>query len=86
MIIGLDALSRLNFHRRMNSSSAYLHQKMQAIEMLGYNKIDDNTFPNLIPALAGLSVDELKKVCWSSNGVFDECPIIWKQFREYGYR
>lgn len=38
-----------------------------------------NTFPNLIPLLTGLSVDELTATCWSSRGQpLDSCPFIWE--------
>lgn len=55
--------------------------------MLGYNKVGDNTFPNLIPILTGMSVNELKKECWlSPESYFDPCPFIWKQYKGAGYR
>lgn len=65
---------------------------LNATTLLGYNKVADNTFPNLMPLLAGHSVEELRKVCnwpsgsetWSSK--FDSCPIIWKKFAKRGYR
>lgn len=87
LVIGLDALSRLNFHRQMVSSASYLKYDMEAIEMMGYNKVGDNTFPNLIPMLTGLSVEQLKKKCWPSESeVFDKCPFIWNTFSKFGYR
>lgn len=55
--------------------------------MLGYNKVGDNTFPNLIPILTGMNVNELKKECWpTSDSYFDPCPFIWKKYKGAGYR
>ncbi len=86
-IIGLDALSRLNFHRQMKSSTKYLKEEMGAIEMVGYNKLGDNTFPNLVPLLMNLTIDELKRTCWpTKDSFFDDCPFIWKTFEKFGFR
>jgi len=87
MIVGLDALSRLNFQRHMPSSYKYLIEEMAAVEMFGYNKVGDNTFPNLVPLLTGLAVEELGKHCWNSSAdTFDHCPFVWDFFQYYGYR
>ncbi|XP_067001793.2 uncharacterized protein [Anabrus simplex] len=86
LMLGIDAVSRLNFHRQMPHT---LHQLRQlgAIEMLGYNKVGDNTFPNLVPVLAGLSEKELRDSCWPKDkSSFDYCSFIWKNFSEAGYR
>ena len=90
MIVGLDALSRLNFQRQMPRSYQFLIERMAAIEMKGYNKVGDNTFPNLVPLLTGLSDDELQHSCLgtsnSSDTTFDDCPFVWNIFRRNGYR
>ncbi|KAF2881134.1 hypothetical protein ILUMI_25045 [Ignelater luminosus] len=85
LIIGVDAVSRLNLHRQMPKTVQIL-KDINAIEFLGYNKVGDNTFPNLVPVLTGMSEKELVKNCWpSKNARFDDCPFIWKNFSEYGY-
>ncbi|GJQ83832.1 hypothetical protein Trydic_g5690 [Trypoxylus dichotomus] len=85
LIYGIDSISRLNFHRQMPRTNAIL-KKIKAVELLGYNKVADNTFPNLIPVLTGLSEDELKKNCWPNiTSHFDGCPFIWKRYSENGY-
>lgn len=38
MILGIDTLSRMNFHRTMKKSSETLH-KLEGIEFFGYNKV-----------------------------------------------
>ncbi|XP_050512125.1 uncharacterized protein LOC126888177 isoform X1 [Diabrotica virgifera virgifera] len=87
LVLGLDAISRLNFQRQMPKTLNYLRQ-LGAVEMLGYNKVDDNTFPNVIPALTGKFVKEIQKPkgCWpNKNHHFDDCPFIWKSYKQKGY-
>lgn len=87
MILGLDSVSKLNFHRMFNQSSKTILVDLEAIEMHGYNKVGDNTYPNLIPLLSGLSAEELKEACLSSNAsmYFDVCHFIWDDFKKKGY-
>ncbi|KAJ1521602.1 hypothetical protein ONE63_003251 [Megalurothrips usitatus] len=61
--------------------------RLGARSMLGYNKVEDNTFPNLVALLSGMSVPELRKTCWGSDNTahFDACPWVWKRFRREGY-
>ncbi|CAH0726076.1 unnamed protein product, partial [Brenthis ino] len=85
IIMGVDAVSRLNFHRTMPRTLAMLKKK-GAVELLGYNKVGDNTFPNLIPMLMGKSVTELKTSCTpNEKATFDNCPFIWEWYKEAGY-
>ncbi|PSN54186.1 hypothetical protein C0J52_03529 [Blattella germanica] len=85
LIIGLDAVSRLNFHRHLKKSLGLL-KELGAIELLGYNKVQDETFPNIVPLLSGLSRNELENVCWLyKDGYMDECPWIWKNFSSAKY-
>ncbi|KAK9728291.1 Protein of unknown function (DUF229) [Popillia japonica] len=85
LIIGIDSVSRLNFHRQMPKTSAAL-KKIKAVELLGYNKVGDNTFPNLMPVLTGLNESQLKETCWpNTSAYFDDCPFIWKKFAQNGY-
>lgn len=64
-----------------------LLKELGALEMLGYHKVADNTYPNLVPALTGLSQDEFEKLCWKNHKKpFDRCPFLWKKFQANGYR
>ncbi|XP_054014546.1 uncharacterized protein LOC128895720 [Hylaeus anthracinus] len=86
LIVGLDSVSRLNFHRMMPKTVEAL-RKLGAVEMMGYTKVADNTYPNLVPVLSGLSDDELHQSCWQTKDKpFDGCPFIWKNFSAAGYR
>ncbi|GBP62181.1 hypothetical protein EVAR_42498_1 [Eumeta japonica] len=85
LIMGIDAVSRMNFHRTMPKTLAYLNRR-NAIELLGYNKVGDNTFPNVIPLLMGIREFDLKKTCLPrSRSTFDNCPFVWDWFKEAGF-
>ncbi|XP_023214380.1 uncharacterized protein LOC111617303 [Centruroides sculpturatus] len=86
MIIGVDSVSRLNMHRQLPKTLEYLKTNMDAIEMYGYNKVGDNTFPNLIPLLSGYHEKEIAFCRKSDKVVIDKCPLLWKRFEEFGYR
>ncbi|XP_014478819.1 PREDICTED: uncharacterized protein LOC106746589 isoform X2 [Dinoponera quadriceps] len=86
LVIGLDSVSRLNFHRMMPMTVKAL-QSLGAVEMLGYTKVADNTYPNLVPVLSGLSAGELLNLCWQKpEKTFDDCPLLWKKYSAAGYR
>lgn len=86
LILGADAVSRLNLHRQMPQTVEFLKNKLNAVEMLGFNKVGDNTFPNLIPVFTGLYEEELVKRCWPTiKSVFDNCSFIWNDFKNLNY-
>lgn len=87
MILGVDSVSKLNFHRMFNMTSRTILEELEAIELQGYNKVGDNTYPNLIPLLTGLTSEELNGACLSSNSsiYFDNCHFIWDDFKQKGY-
>jgi len=86
LVVGLDSVSRMNFHRMMPRTVRAL-QVLGAVEMLGYTKVADNTYPNLVPVLSGLNQDELRNLCWQNHDkTFDDCPLLWKKFSAAGYR
>lgn len=86
MIIGLDAVSRLNLLRAMPETVHYLENKGW-YTFPGYHKIQFNTFHNLVgPILTGHLGDELKEFCWpNKKNYIDDCPYIWKKFSEQNY-
>lgn len=84
IIVGLDSVSRLNFHRTMPKTLSYLVNNLKAIEFVGFNKVDYNTFGNLIAMLTGYSADELGNSCWR-GGNFDSCTFVWDKFKDAGY-
>jgi hypothetical protein len=85
MFVGIDSISRLNLVRTMPSTVGYL-ERNGWLEYKGYNKMDDNTFPNLMAILTGRSLDQVKSTCWKQRSDYvDPCPLIWKEFSEAGY-
>ncbi|XP_014245416.1 uncharacterized protein LOC106664313 isoform X2 [Cimex lectularius] len=85
MIIGLDSISRLNLLRTMPKTAAYLEAN-DWFTLKGYNKMDDNTFPNLMAILTGYSVAQIRAECWPSPKTkLDNCPYIWKNFSSQNY-
>lgn len=85
LVLGIDAVSRLNLYRTMPKTVRYL-KSMGAVDLSGYNKVADNTFPNLIPMLMGISEEELNTTCLPYKGAkFDNCPFLWEWYKQAGY-
>ncbi|KAJ8679800.1 hypothetical protein QAD02_015587 [Eretmocerus hayati] len=86
LVIGVDSVSRLNLHRTM-PETANLLRELGAVELMGYNKVADNTYPNIVPLLSGLPVSEFEKLCWRNRKKpFDDCPFVWRKAARSGYR
>jgi Protein of unknown function (DUF229) len=86
VVLGLDSVSRLNFYRQMPETMKLLNQ-LGAIELQGYSKVEDNTYPNLIPVLTGLNFTELNHECVpTENSTYDNCPIVWNEFKKRGFK
>ena len=53
ILFGTDSLSRLNAIRNLDKTRQFLLNNLNATEYFGYNKVADNTFPNMVPLLTG---------------------------------
>ncbi|XP_022906056.2 uncharacterized protein [Onthophagus taurus] len=85
LLVGIDSVSRWNFERLMPNTFNFL-KKHNWASFDGYNKIDDNTFPNLMAILTGRNYSSILKYCdWSKVGLLDTCDFIWKDFKSNGY-
>ncbi|XP_061386706.1 uncharacterized protein LOC133321637 [Musca vetustissima] len=85
LLIGIDSLSRINFRRTMPHTYAYLKEKGW-YELKGYNKVADNTYPNLMPILAGFTDPHATQYCKPTTvGGLDNCPFVWKRFHDHGF-
>lgn len=85
VILGLSSISRLKFHRTMKDTSNFA-KNQGAIELFGYNKVADNTYQNVIPAIVGMSAEQLSRTCWPNTlATLDHCPYIWERFKDSGY-
>ncbi|XP_030767011.1 uncharacterized protein LOC115890804 isoform X3 [Sitophilus oryzae] len=85
IFIGIDSISRLNFERSMPETYKYVEDN-NWISLKGYNKMDDNTFPNLMAILTGFNQTTAYKICNPrSIGYLDKCPMLWYDYRNFGY-
>ena len=85
-MIGVDSVSRLNFIRQMRQTREFLLDDLQAFEMSGYNKVEDNTFVNIVPMMVGKFVHEIGWNETMRRKAFDDYDFIWKNFSSAGYR
>lgn len=87
LILGMESMSRLNFHRTMPLTSLFLKEN-GVVELLGYGKLGDNSYPNLFPLLTGQSFKDVKETCIRNHVFsFEKCPnaFIWDKFKKIGY-
>uniref|UniRef100_A0A0A1X6X0 GLC7-interacting protein 3 n=1 Tax=Zeugodacus cucurbitae TaxID=28588 RepID=A0A0A1X6X0_ZEUCU len=85
LMIGIDSISRVNLIRAMPKTAQHLYDN-DWFELSGYNKIDDNTFPNFMAVLAGYNKNNTITKCPPTVlGALDNCSLIWNTFREHGY-
>ncbi|KAH8263475.1 hypothetical protein KR044_009337 [Drosophila immigrans] len=88
MVLGIDSVSHLNFQRQMRQTASYIRQNLSHVEFWGFNKVGDNTFPNLVPLLSGLDDQELNISCVAPMATpgYDACSFIWKRYKQAGYK
>lgn len=86
LILGMDSVGRLNFQRSMPKVASFF-KKNNFYDLKGYNKVGDNTYPNLIPVLTGMSMEESTEMnCRPTiQGGLESCPLVWKEFEKNGY-
>lgn len=84
-MMGIDSISRLNLIRGLPATYKHL-QDNKWFEMRGFNKMGDNTFPNLMAILTGQNETVNKQVCnWRNVGALDKCNFIWNDYDSAGY-
>ena len=86
IMIGIDSVSRLSFLRQMLKTQEFLTKTLGAADMMGYNKVADNTFVNIVPMTLGRYVEEMPWDESKSDIPFDKFKFIWKEYAEKGYR
>ncbi|XP_014661409.1 PREDICTED: uncharacterized protein LOC106804652 [Priapulus caudatus] len=86
VLLGMDSVSRLNFIRQMPSTYLFLKTTLGAVELLGYNKVGDATFPNLLALLTGKFKQQLATVDEMERMPLDDFPFVWKDFKRQDYR
>ncbi|KAH8334205.1 hypothetical protein KR059_007458, partial [Drosophila kikkawai] len=84
-LFGIDSMSRMNFHRSMPLTAKFVSQEGW-YEMEGYNKVGDNTLPNLLAVLTGRTPRQWRSKCdVRKEGCLDSLPFLWDLFRNAGY-
>ncbi|XP_017074980.2 LOW QUALITY PROTEIN: uncharacterized protein LOC108110424 [Drosophila eugracilis] len=86
IMYGIDTVSRTNLRRMMPLLYEYLRSPGW-YEMMGYNKVADNSFPNIFALLTGYSPETAEtEICDTDlDGCLDKIPFIWQDFKKNGY-
>jgi len=86
IILGIDSTSRLNLRRSMPKLHKFL-QRPGWFEMQGFNKVGENTIPNLLAMLTGNAEEKaMAQSRFSHGGFIDKLKYIWQRFKNYGYQ
>ncbi|XP_017120606.1 uncharacterized protein LOC108141646 isoform X2 [Drosophila elegans] len=84
-LFGIDSMSRMNFRRSMPLTSKFVRQKGW-FEMEGFNKVGDNTLPNLMAILTGRTPRQWQSLCdVRKPGCLDSLHFLWHHFHNVGY-
>lgn len=85
LFVGIDSISRLNMIRTLPKSYQFVKEN-NWIELTGYNKVADNTFPNLMAIFTGLNETQAYKICKPKQvGYLDKCNFLWYDFSRFNY-
>ncbi|XP_017074164.1 uncharacterized protein LOC108109879 isoform X1 [Drosophila eugracilis] len=85
LMLGIDSISRVNLIRAMPKTAQYLYDN-EWFELAGYNKVDDNTFPNIMAVATGYNLPNAMHACSPFVvGGLDKCNYIWKLYQQRGY-
>ncbi|KAG5896230.1 hypothetical protein JTB14_009729 [Gonioctena quinquepunctata] len=82
LLIGIDSISKPNLIRTMPKTFKYAEE--HSLSLQGYNKVGDNTFPNLMALLTGYSMEQMRGFNYDTVKI-NTLQIIWDEFREAGY-
>ncbi|XP_013115158.2 uncharacterized protein LOC106092779 [Stomoxys calcitrans] len=86
LMFGIDTVSQFNFRRVMPSTFEYVRNDSW-FELSGYNKIEDNTFPNIMAILSGLDLQKAEELCnYHDEGGMDNCTtFLFNLLRQQGF-
>ncbi|XP_075543841.1 uncharacterized protein LOC142578328 [Dermacentor variabilis] len=86
LMLGLDSVSYLNLDRHLPETAKFVREKLGALELHGYNKVGENSYPNHMAFLAGLKDFEADKA--AQAGFYDNLnpSLIWRKYAARGYR
>ncbi|XP_017856738.1 PREDICTED: uncharacterized protein LOC108609527 [Drosophila arizonae] len=81
IILGLDSMSRMNFERTMPLTAKFVRQEGW-YPLSGYNKMADNTFPNVYTVLSGVAMLDEHAFRWQK---YRDTRMIWRDYIRAGY-
>ena len=85
LLLGIDSVSRLNFKRSMPKTEKYLRET-DWLHLRGYNKMGENTYPNLMAILTGQDNTASYEKCKPTVPFgLDNCPMLWYNYRNANY-
>ena len=86
VMLGVDSVSRSNSIRQLSKTRDYLFNQLGAVELKGYHKVGENTFPNVVAILSGDSESELLNGTSVTSVTFERYDFLWKQFSRAGFQ
>uniref|UniRef100_A0A1B0AG14 Sulfatase N-terminal domain-containing protein n=1 Tax=Glossina pallidipes TaxID=7398 RepID=A0A1B0AG14_GLOPL len=85
LLFGIDSVSQFNARRTMPRVVRYMEAR-NWYELSGYNKIGDNTFPNLMAILTGFNLSDTQKICQPRlSWGLSNCSTLFKTLRQQGF-
>ncbi|KAH8242814.1 hypothetical protein KR032_002314 [Drosophila birchii] len=88
LILGIDSLSHMHYRRFFNKTMSFV-DKLTHTEMWGYNRVGENSYPNLLPLLTGENETIVNgpKGCYGASDpkCFDKCYFLFDFFKAAGY-
>ncbi|CRK88998.1 CLUMA_CG002690, isoform A [Clunio marinus] len=85
LLLGLDSMSRMHFIRSMPKSFDHLRNSGW-YELAFYNKVGENTFPNLASIMTGKSFEDIENIPNNKKlGGLQVLRFIWDDFKDAGY-
>ncbi|KAF8770959.1 hypothetical protein HNY73_018426 [Argiope bruennichi] len=86
IMLGVDSISKLQFLRHFRRTHRFIKTHKTFLDIKGYTKVGDNTFPNLNPLLTGRFPQDIWNETLADTMYFDDVDIIWKRYANKGYR
>ena len=83
VLFGIDSVSRANSKRHLVKTRDILLRQLDALELKGYNKIGDNTFPNILALLTGKTTLEFHP---KKSFIFGYNDFLWNMYSAAGFR
>ena len=95
LIIGIDSVSYNGLKRAFPLTYQYLKNELENFVFYeNYNKIGDNTYPNLLGMFSGVTISSFEELNLTSEIEYyykidstnhDLVPFVWKDFEKLGY-